>query len=169
MFRLRFIAFEGDKNHPFPPPQDALPTLPESRLLPSMKSIDGWKYWYTSCSMREASKIYPCVDGVVSSRWYQTLTGLLVEFADGRRESVGWVRLDWLTEPIVLYTRDNLYIRRAGSQLFFEGTTFETQKPATRRNKGRLEVRQSDTLEWCFSIMPRRNFLSNGRDDLGWH
>ncbi|KAL2670785.1 hypothetical protein Neosp_014587 [[Neocosmospora] mangrovei] len=87
MFSLRFIAFEGDENHPFPPPQDALPTLPESRLLPSMKSIDGWKYWYTSCSMREASKIYPCVDGVASSCWYQTLIGLLVEFADGRRDS----------------------------------------------------------------------------------
>ncbi|KAI8713314.1 hypothetical protein NCS52_01275300 [Fusarium sp. LHS14.1] len=167
IFMLRFIAFEGDKNHPFPPPQDALPTLPESRQLPSMKSIDGWKYWYTSCSMKGASKIYPCVDGVASSRWYQTLTGLLVEFADGRRESIGWVRPDWLTEPIVLYRRDNLYIHRAGNQLFFEGTTFETQKPETRRNKGRLDVRQSDTLEWCFSIKPRRNLLSNGREDLG--
>lgn len=119
--------------------------------------------------MREASKIYPCVDGLVSSRWYQTLTGLLVEFADGHRESVGCVRLDWLTEPITLDTRDNLYIRRAGNQLFFEGATFETQKSVTRLNKRRLEVRRSDTLEWCFSIKPRRNFLSNGSNDLGWH
>ncbi|RTE78076.1 hypothetical protein BHE90_007448 [Fusarium euwallaceae] len=168
-YKLQFIAFEGDNNHPFPASQDALPTQPVSRLLPSLKDIDKWEYWYTSCSMKGASKIYLCVDGVVSSRWYQTLTGLLVEFADGHRDSVGWVRLDWLTEPIALDTRDNLYIRRAGNQLFFERATFETQKPATKPNKRRLEVRQADTLEWCFSIRPRRNFLSNGRDDLGWH
>jgi hypothetical protein len=167
--KLQFIAFEGDSNHPFPAPQDALPTQPVFRLLPSLRNIDKWKYWYTSCSMKDASKVYPCIDGVVNSRWYQTLTGLLVEFADGHRDPVGWVRLDWLTEPISLDTRGNIYIRRAGKQLFFEGATFETQKPVIRRNEGRLEVRQFDTLEWCFSIKPRRNFLSNGRDDMGWH
>ncbi|KAM0438950.1 hypothetical protein ACHAPT_001711 [Fusarium lateritium] len=164
---LQYVAFEGGDSHPFPAAQDALPTLPAPRPTLPTESFGKWKYWYTSCSMRGASRIYPCIDGAVNSDSYQAIIGLLVEFANGQRESVGWVRLDWVAEPIALHEGDKLCILGGGAKLFLEVVTFPNREPAKTRQDGRLEVDQSDILEWCFSISPRRNFLFNGHDHLG--
>lgn len=115
---------------------------------PHTQSNEGWLY--SSCSMQAVAEISLCVD---ASAQHRPVKGMLLSYTNGRRESVGQVRLDWIAESIMIGDTDKLYIQGKEAKKLWGyvaaivARTPINQPPKEEKEKW-LEVSQNDTLEW---------------------
>lgn len=86
---INALAFEND-HHSTPNQEFHSPLPPATSIRMSQQD-----YFYSSSELRGLQYITPCRTEDRSG-----ITGLLLSFADGHRESVGQVRLDLLTEHL---------------------------------------------------------------------
>lgn len=98
---------------------------------------------------------YPCINNTDA---YRPVVGMLLHYADGHRESIGQVRLDWVVEPIMVSELEKLYFRGKRTKKSWGYVAYvTTEPPASRGRTNWLDVGRAGTLEWWFS--PRHSVL----------
>ena len=128
--------------------KEALPLLPKA-LSPPPYTQSNESWIRTACSMSALVQVHLCVD---SSSIYRPILGIILYYSDGRRESVGQIRLDWMIKPITIVAQEILYFsgkRCKKSWGYVAQVT--TELPSDSAQSQWLEVNQGGTLEWWFS------------------
>ncbi|OTB04404.1 hypothetical protein M426DRAFT_261938 [Hypoxylon sp. CI-4A] len=117
-------------------------------------------WFYSSCSMLGVAQITLCIDALSD---HKPVIGMLLRYVDGRRECVGEMRFDMVTEPIQVGLSEKLHICTstlshgqdssdgdASTWKYVKAVT--TQPPVVEvRGDTWLEVSWKGTLEWWFS------------------
>ncbi|KAM5352737.1 hypothetical protein ACJ41O_005459 [Fusarium nematophilum] len=128
--------------------QDMLPNPPVSiSRFPYTQSNEVWVH--SSCTMLHVTEVHACINRTDPHR---PVTGMLLCYADGHRECMGHLRLDWVGEPILVGETDKLYICGKRTKKNWGYVAAVTTRAPVSGAEGRwLDVAQAGTLEWWFS------------------
>ena len=163
---IKFVAFDQGTARPttvnpgMPPSPGMLPEAPRSISTPPYtQSNEIWLH--SSCSMLGVVEVYPCVN-VTSA--YRPVIGMLLIYADGHRESIGQVRLDWALKPIRVAKLEKLYFCGKRTKKSWGYVAHVTTEPPAGQTRSRwLDVGRAGTLEWWFSSRHSVLFYNNTR------
>ncbi|CAF3490094.1 unnamed protein product [Fusarium graminearum] len=140
--QVRYIAFSNDipSQEEIPIPSCLAPEFPNA----CTKTNGPW--FTSSCSMKGISKITLCRD---SSLAHKAIIGMLVEYSDGHRESLGRFRFDKTLEKFCLDSNTDLYV--GSGRNIWDFLYVEQIVTSPRHEKAHLrwmKLPRDGTLEW---------------------
>lgn len=143
-------------------PQPLEPSLPTSLgQLPHPYTMISKRWIRTACSLQHIVEIQPCVKRDDPN---QPVIGMLLCYADGHREGLGKVRLDWVVEPLIIRSTDKLRMRFDQDNLGrLYVATLTTGVPKKGDDDLWIDMPQNGILEWWFFLQRRVFFYQGGR------
>ncbi|KAF5609070.1 uncharacterized protein FSUBG_4225 [Fusarium subglutinans] len=135
---------QHEVQHSFAPPNNPLTNL---------TNLDC--FVYTSASLNDVRTIAPCRGW--SAVFHDQIVGMLLTYGDGRRRSVGQVRLDCLDPPLSV-SSDCFWLgfpnhdsNKSGDWLpwYLKATSFQLSEPMPNNSTTYIKVPFSGRLEWA--------------------
>ncbi|KAH6707376.1 hypothetical protein EV126DRAFT_159646 [Verticillium dahliae] len=139
---ISLLAFQ----RPSPEPNANHPVFPIPEL-PYPVGVVLEAYTFTSASLANITELAACRTRGTDK---PAILGLLFRYADGRRTSVGQVRLDYLAEPLEVKSSESMYLGFARTH---DGCPYvdSVESFPSRRDITYLKISWEGNMEWWFS------------------